>query len=287
MGCPHTRRADRGGFTLVELLVVILLLAILLGLAVVLGPRLAEQARAAHGAEQLQGWLLVARQQARRDQTPTGLRLLVDADGHARSLVTIQQPDPLPAQGDCRGSGGTNPVLFDPPTDFSAGAGDPDQAAVRPGDYLELNGGGQVHQIRAVRGRTALDLSVPATLPGTPTWRILRQPRPVFGEPVLLLPVDVAVDLNPGRSQGVPVRTVPPGAEFQEILFSPSGAVIGKGTVGDKIFLWVRDVSRDNPYEGEPTVLAIGARTGFISAHPVNPTGDPFLFARDDRSSGL
>src|SRR5262249_46176899 len=131
------------------------------------------------------------------------------------------------------------------------------------------------------------DLSLPATLPGTQTWRILRQPRPLAAEPPLLLPVDIAVDLNPGRSQGVPVRVVPPGAEVREILFSPSGAVVGKGTVGDKIFLWVRDVSRDDPYQGEPTVLAVGVRTGFISAHPVNPTGDPFLFARDDRSSGL
>src|SRR5262249_45919002 len=145
MGYQRTRRADQGGFTLVELLVVLVIAAVLLSLAVALGPRLPEQAKAARGAEQPPGWLLTPPPQARRDQTPTGLRLLVDAQGYVRTLVTIQQPDPLTAQGSCRGCGGTNPVLFDPPTDFSGSAADPDQATVRPGDYLELSGGGQVH----------------------------------------------------------------------------------------------------------------------------------------------
>jgi prepilin-type N-terminal cleavage/methylation domain-containing protein len=287
MGCQRGRRADQCGFTLIEMVVVIALTVVLLALAVALVPRLQEQARAAFGAEQIQGWLLIARQQAQRDKTPTGLRLLLDANGFVRQLETIQQPDPLAAQGACRGCGGTNPLLFDAPTDFSGGAGDPDQAVVRPGDYLELNGGGRVHQILAVRSPGALDLALPVPLPGTPTWRIIRQPRPLLGEHRLMLPLDIGVDLNPGRSQGVPVRVVPPATEFREILFAPSGAVIGKGTVGDKIFLWVRDVSRDDPYEAEPTILAVQVRTGFISAHPVNPTGDPFLFAKDDRSSGM
>jgi type II secretory pathway pseudopilin PulG len=288
-------RSERGGWTLIEIVVVMALLIVLATLALAISPRLLEQAKAARGAGQLQGWLLVARQLALRDRTPTGLRMQVDADGYVRQLAYIQQPDDFSGGGPCRGSSGQNPLLFDPPTDFTGGQpGSPDQFSVQPGDYLELNGGGPVHQIQGVRGGTALDLVIPATLPGTPTWRILRQPRLLVGEQTLPLPLDVAIDLNPGRSQGVPVRSVPPppGSKqpptaFWEILFAPSGAVIGKGTVGAKIFLWVRDVTFEDPDEGEPTILAVQVRTGFISAHPVNRSGDPYLFASDDRSSGM
>lgn len=288
-------RIKRGGWTLIEIVVVLALIAVLATLAIAISPRLLEQAKAAHGAGQLQGWLLVARQLAQRDHTPTGLRMEVDSQGYVRRLAYIQQPDDFPAWGPCRGSSGQNPLRFDPPTDFVGGpTANPDQFLVQPGDYLELNGGGPVHQIQAVRDRTALDLVVPGTFLGTHTWRILRQPRLLIGEQPLPLPVDVAIDLNPGRSQGVPVRLVPPPSgssapptPFWEILFAPSGAVIGKGTVGAKIFLWVRDVSFEDPYEAEPTILAVQVRTGFISAHPVNRSGDPYLFANDDRSSGM
>src|SRR5438477_477497 len=82
-------------------------------------------------------------------------------------------------------------------------------------------GAGPVHQIQGVRGNTALDLVIPAPQPGTPTWRVFRQPRLLVGEHPLPLPLDVAVDLNPGRSQGVPVRNVPPppGSNQQPTAF--------------------------------------------------------------------
>jgi hypothetical protein len=285
----------RGAWTLIEMIVVMSLLVVLATLALAISPRLLDQAKSARGASQLQGWLLVAKQMAKRDRRSAGLRMDVDTQGFVRQVAYIQQPDDLPGQGTCRGCTGRNPLQFDPPTDFiGSQAADPGQYLVLAGDYLELNGGGPVHQIQAVGGRAALDMAVPATIPGTHTWRILRQPRLMAGEPPLPLPLDVAVDLNPGRSLGVPVRLLPPPpgsnaapAAFWEILFAPSGAVIGQGTVGARILLWVRDVTFEDPYEAAPTILAVEVRTGLISAHPVNRTGDPYLFAKDNRSSGM
>src|SRR5262245_2135502 len=91
----------RPGFTLVELIVVISIVILLATLAVVFLPSFADTQRAGQGAEQLQKWLLIAKQRALRDQVPTGVRLIVspvDARKNpslvaVRDVEFIQQPD--------------------------------------------------------------------------------------------------------------------------------------------------------------------------------------------------
>src|SRR5437899_4734829 len=62
-------------FTLVEMLVVLGLMLVLAALAIAFIPRMNERAKTPRGASQLQMWLLIARQWAKRDNTPTGIRL--------------------------------------------------------------------------------------------------------------------------------------------------------------------------------------------------------------------
>lgn len=66
---------DRSGFTLVELLVVILLMLVLAALAVLFVPRVNERRKSAIAAEQVQTALLTAKQRAVRDQAPRGVRI--------------------------------------------------------------------------------------------------------------------------------------------------------------------------------------------------------------------
>src|SRR5438045_3233442 len=66
---------NRRAFTLIELLVAIAMIMVLAGLAV-LFVRFDDQARAGRGAQQLQGWLNIAKSRALRDQGPRGLRLV-------------------------------------------------------------------------------------------------------------------------------------------------------------------------------------------------------------------
>jgi prepilin-type N-terminal cleavage/methylation domain-containing protein len=68
---PHCRT----GFTLVEMLVVLVLILVLAGIAILIAPKVNERRKPANGAGQLQQALLMAKQRAFRDQAPRGVRI--------------------------------------------------------------------------------------------------------------------------------------------------------------------------------------------------------------------
>jgi prepilin-type N-terminal cleavage/methylation domain-containing protein len=202
-------------------------------------------------------------------------------------------------------------------------------AVVSPGDYLELFGGGVMRRI--VRIPSTFTNDSPTFFPPTPmasppenaslileqtsapippltpptssatNYRIILSPREMAGEQQLSLPTNVVVSFetpdntNPNitpLSRNVP--NVPTNQGFVDILFSPSGAVVGQGTGTGQIILWVRDGSKSfappaslDLLVGKGTLITIQPRTGFIAAHPVAPGADPYLFTRDGKSSGL
>jgi hypothetical protein len=121
---------------------------------------------------------------------------------------------------------------------------------------------------------------------------------------VLRLPAGVVIDFSPlpaapssprppPRSK-VPVRSTDQGP-VQEIVFAPSGAVIGQGASNPGFYyLWVRDNGADtqrrlssNALAGNPRLIVVHPRTGFIASHPVASGSDPYAFLRDGLSSGM
>jgi prepilin-type N-terminal cleavage/methylation domain-containing protein len=187
--CPRSRGDNRRpAFTLVELLVAMVIMLAVAAMLLALTPRINQAQKAAKGADLLQGWLLIAKQRALRDQVPTGIRMqrasTVTTDPNftlVREMQYIQQPDDLnltvfsggmatagmitvtkPATGwqaTLTGATSANPTV-----DFFGGfgpqSGDPITAnqalwAVQPGDYLEIQGGGLLHLITAVTGMPA------------------------------------------------------------------------------------------------------------------------------------
>jgi prepilin-type N-terminal cleavage/methylation domain-containing protein len=132
----------------------------------------------------------------------------------------------------------------------------------------------------------------PLVFPAGCPYRIIRGPRPVAGEDGLTLPVDVAIQLkvvtDPTKPNYDPPVTVTSGTAYYDILFAPSGAVIGGAAANDKIVCWVRDVSQSSVIDNNPVLVAIYTRSGMIAAHPVDvtPGGDLYSFTVDGRSSG-
>jgi prepilin-type N-terminal cleavage/methylation domain-containing protein len=296
----HCRR----GFTLVEMLVVMVVIIILTTLVLALAPRFAENQKVAKGADNLQAWLLIAKSRARRDQIPTGVRLTTDTTtfpGHTvvRDLQYIQQPDDYnggqitvaPARGGGAVATGSNGADF-----FGGYPTDPALWPVQPFDFLEVKGGGLVHRITAVQ-QTSLQLETAPPYPiqqPTVDYRIIRTPRVLTGENPLQMAQDIGIDLSPNPR--IPRATLSRGVgqkskgvqNFADILFAPGGGLIERGAPGDSVILWVHNLTLDDPYQGEPVLITIYSKTGFIAAHPVAISGpDPYAFTTDGRSSGL
>ena len=71
--------------------------------------------------------------------------------------------------------------------------------------------------------------------------------------------------------------------------------MVGQGAGSDKIFLWLRDPSQQQPYFGVPLIVSTQIRTGLISVYPPapwtpptpGPGNDPYRYAEDGRASGM
>jgi prepilin-type N-terminal cleavage/methylation domain-containing protein len=158
----------------------------------------------------------------------------------------------------------------------------------------------------AVAAPTVWLLSQP-TLPPTPTplppplnlpYKIVRAPRPMIGVGPVALPSDIFVDKgnDPGlggqsliTQDPTPsgAATFPPavGSNY-DIMFAPSGKVLGLAGTQGKVVLWIWDPTRSAP---EQVLVAVFTQTGNIATQPVNEVagGDPYLFIKDGTTSGM
>jgi prepilin-type N-terminal cleavage/methylation domain-containing protein len=293
----------RRGFTLIELLVVIGILAFLAAMTALFFPRFQERQQVETGANNLSGALFIAKQMARRDGLPTGIQFLVTGNT-CTQFQYIQQPDDF-AQGQYLGhvSGNAHIAQFSNDTQTQHAL-----SLVQPGDHLEIYGGGPPRYITAtnptakrltIRAGTLGSVALPGVVvtpgPGAPTnYRIIPQPRPIQGERMLNLPTDVIIDTGTLHGSSVRSSKMPPG---NQILFAPSGAVIGSGAASPGYFYFyvrdngqdtIRKINQSKVFEGNPRLVVVYPRTGFIATHPVNPNvNNHDLYLKDGRSSGM
>jgi prepilin-type N-terminal cleavage/methylation domain-containing protein len=335
----HSLLRRRNAFTLIELLVVMVLILVLaaLGLGYVVFGQ--DNQHSVSGAQAVTGALLNAKQRARRDGLPTGIRILftsgTDVMGRpftfGSQLQLVQQPQDYNL-GTWTTTDGTT-LTFSTPSapnpDFLGGAdyiGEIDQSTVQAGDYFLVAGTTTPHRIFQVNSPQSLTLASSVSPLTSGAYTIIRAPRRLPSEDIIQLPSTVVIDnttapVTPATSafpycQNLPMRTLadyPPSPPYSgplpriqqaaEIVFAPSGAVVGQGTGNDKVYLWLRDPSpkvtpvAGAPMPGAPLILSVQFRTGFIGVYPVAPwsvgmpkggaNGDPYAYVSDPRSSGL
>jgi prepilin-type N-terminal cleavage/methylation domain-containing protein len=359
-------RGRSSAFTLIELLVVIALILVIAAIGIGYAVFGQDNQHSVVGANKVTGALLNAKQRARHDGLPTGIRILfsyiTDAKGnifptYASQIELIQQPEDYNFGQAVGGDGKTiTPLQFDGSTgvDFQGGAqfiGEIDESTVQAGDYFVVDGSQTPHRINKVfldpvkkdkNGNPYQDLTLDSALGSTiqqgQPYRIIRAPRKLPSEDAIQLPPSIIIDADywphwaayptlppappPPYSmplcQNLPFRSLidyPPSAPYNgalprtipaaEIVFSPSGALVGQGTGADKVLLWLHDPQFPpppkpqvvgSPLFGAPLIVSIQVRTGLISVYPVAPwdpklapsaTNDPYAFAKDGRASGM
>lgn len=243
--------------------------------------------------------------------------------------TTGSVPDPYAGPGHFLNGGrlvsASNGVVNFFNVDFSlGGTPSPLEWLVQPGDYLEVNNGslyciGLVNPSAppvtsftllnaAVAGSYDQSLTIPA--PGTLNYQIYRQPRIFIGEEPLELPNNFAVDTRiiPGPActiPPIPANAIIPNNTtlgwsnmgsglrgYKEILFAPSGAVVGTNAGNNIIWMTVYDTTME-PFDiNQVGIVAVQARTGFIGAYSAAagtglPGYNPFLLVQSGRVSGL
>jgi prepilin-type N-terminal cleavage/methylation domain-containing protein len=214
---------------------------------------------------------------------PNGLTVAVNSATTPPSGIATLATVTTPGQYDFTGGLFNGTTVQDDPNWPVHGDKIVNGVMAQPGDYLEVQGGGLLYRITNVTPSGLLLDRAPVIPMTTPTlqYRIIRQPRPLAGETPLKLPQDVIIDT--GLSLPPPTN-----AGSGDLLFSPSGRLLGPLGAQTQVVLWVRDVTRDSPTDNSPVLVSIYARTGFIAVHPVNIAGPDFYsFTRDGRLSGM
>lgn len=297
----------RRAFTLLELLVVMGIMIFVAALFAAYYPRTSLKISTDRAASDLQGYLAQARSMAKRDQIPTGLRLL-SVGGIVTQMQWIQGAEDwkFDQTGQVQVAvtmSGTTPTLYR----CSAAPGSPvvfnENNAVQVGDFASFYSG-PARRIIAVTA-TTFDMYIgpgpnygefPNYSP-TANYIIKRGARAKPSEKLLDLPAGTCIDLNPNAWYSDPLPSSPV-ANAVDILFDPKG---GAYLPGNHLRLWVRDASLGAAwvgftFPGNQSLVSIIARSGLVASHPVNETIDPldatryqapYAFTTDGRASGL
>jgi prepilin-type N-terminal cleavage/methylation domain-containing protein len=319
--CPHRGGGSRRpGFTLIEMLVVILIIMLLAALVVAFMPGVSTRQQSERAGMLLRTSLNQMRQNALRDGRASGLRLIPNSTAASGGTICtspqfIQKPDDfgggiMQAAGFstsalCQNANGVGSVTLQGNIDLSG-------SPILPGDTIDVAGSGEPHTISAVNG-AALTLASPflnlspinpnaqAAQLTTSQYRIMRAPRVMIGEPPIMLPQDIGIDLSLGGvfasgTLSAGGQPTPFTAGLNDVLFAPSGQIIGDGngpayTGCDAVVLWVHDTIVTNPTQAFPVLIVIYGKTGFITQQPVDPNGasggDYYSFIRASLASGM
>lgn len=289
------------GFTLVELLVVMTIMVVFASLTAAFYPSLKADNAVSRVSTMVQSNFIAARQRAKRDRVPTGIRMQLDADGRCTQLLLVQKPEELNVNTLGNITAASGGLLTFTKTLTQAGFED----LIFPYDCVVNNNSGESLIISGISGNNANYLpsfSVPNfnQMPFS-DYRVIRMPRTIPGENKVDIPDEYEISLSKYGSivsgkesfarSNLPISTL--GNNTFDIIFDPTGTLSSPGLSGDAV-LWLHKFTNDPTDFSSDALICIRKINGKIGSFAVdrlntsNPSdSSPFGFTKDPRNEGL
>ena len=311
----------RTAMTLVELLVVMAIIVIFTAMTAAFYPANQADRELSRFSNTVQSALLSARNRAKAERLPMGIRFYdSDANGKVDSVVLIQKPAPLDAYAVGAGTPGqlTATPVESPPmsgvivaTDFTFPPTYPIENNVKIGDFIALDSG-DVAKIDVIyppsNSIRSLSVSYSSgfsfTMPTSITkFKIYRSPIELSGDTPFELSniIDIFYIGSAGSLTSAPISLSASGAF--DIIFNPDGSL--NNSTSDvylhlhnfEAFIGTAPKYSDGNFSRD-AILAVRKMSGSIGVYEVgqpidftNPNDitkhNPNLFAKDPRNKGI
>jgi len=261
----------RTAMTLVELLVVMAIIVIFTAITAAFYPANQADRELSRFSNTVQSALLSARNRAKAERLPTGIRFYADPNSPTKvgSVVLIQKPAPL--DGSIVG-----PVSLNVMTgviSFPAAY----LGVINPGDFMLLESGDVATIATAIPNATVTNASSG-----------FNQNLNAFGVKYKIFrgAIDLSGDTPFEISNIIEIRAPGSGelSTASDIIFNPDGSL---NNFPSDVYLHLHNFESLASDHSRDAILAVRKMSGSIGVYEVGPTGAPYQFAIDPRNKGI
>jgi len=276
----------RTAMTLVELLVVMAIIVIFTAMTAAFYPANQADRELSRFSNTVQSALLSARNRAKAERLPTGIRFYADSNGKVGSVVLIQKPAPL--DGSIVG-----PVSLNVTTgviSFPAAY----LGVINPGDFMLLESGDvatiatTIPNAKVTNASSGFYQNLDAY--GS-KYKIFRGAIDLSGDTPFELSniIDILYTGSAGSLTNAPISLSVSGAF--DIIFNPDGSLNNSPIDG---YLHLHNLESLSGDYSRDAILAVRKMSGSIGVYEVGPVDlvnpanhNPTLFAKDPRNKGI
>lgn len=285
----------RNAMTLVELLVVMAIIVIFTAITAAFYPANQADRELSRFSSTVQSALLSARNRAKAERLPTGIRFYADPNSPTKvgSVVLIQKPAPLDGLSFGKGMWVTgNTINF---VDSVAAIG----VLNIGGEYIVLDSG-EVARLSTTtpmlldssNTNTGFISKLPTTPPplNTPLpsdytkFKIYRSAVELSGDTPFELSNIIDILFTGSAGSFTNALATPPLYLYFEIIFNPDGSLNNSTS---EVYLHLHNLESLSSDYSRDAILAVRKMSGSIGVYEVGPTGAPYQFAIDPRNKGI
>ena len=285
----------RTAMTLVELLVVMAIIVIFTAMTAAFYPANQADRELSRFSNTVQSALLSARNRAKAERLPTGIRFYdSDANGKVDSVVLIQKPAPLDAYA--VGGGGNPPTagsltvtMLGNNANIAFPNSYPVQGNLKLNDFISLDSGDVAKVDVLVNPNSVISLSgsyssgFSSALTALPTkFKVYRGAIELSGDTPFELSniIDILFTGTAGSFTNALVTSL----LYFDIIFNPDGSLNNSTS---EVYLHLHNFESLAGEYSRDAILAVRKMSGSIGVYEVGPTGAPYQFAFDPRNKGI